>query len=205
MSTPVTISTIRLDGGICCLDFVNTISERFRADQQDYLQHYKDICIWSLHTGIISPKTIQTLERLAKDFPVKAVQAFDKSIRLRELLYVIFRQLTLGKPLADNDLLSFNTYISEAYTNMEFSWDKQLGYGQLSLNAPGLELPIWKIVQSAAGLLASSQVNQVKQCPRCGKLFLDKSKNSSRRWCSMATCGDLNKVTRFQQKQKKGK
>ncbi|NIG56188.1 CGNR zinc finger domain-containing protein [Chitinophaga sp. Cy-1792] len=205
MTTPVTISSLKPDGGIYCLDFLNTLSDRFKTDPTELLQTYKDLSLWCHQTEIISPKIIQTLERLAKDYPVKAAQAFDKGLRLRELLYTIFRQVISRKPLADNDLLTLNTYISEAYTNLEFSWDKRLGHGQLSLSAPGLELPIWKIVQSAAGLLATPQVKAVKQCPRCGKLFLDKSKNGSRRWCSMATCGDVTKVTRFQQKNKKTK
>ncbi|MFD0480100.1 CGNR zinc finger domain-containing protein [Nonomuraea thailandensis] len=35
------------------------------------------------------------------------------------------------------------------------------------------------------------------ECPSCGWLFLDTTRNGSRRWCSMAMCGSQVKSRRY--------
>ncbi|MGH7701051.1 MAG: CGNR zinc finger domain-containing protein [Gemmatimonadales bacterium] len=42
----------------------------------------------------------------------------------------------------------------------------------------------------------------MKSCPSCGWFFLDASKNRSRRWCSMATCGSSAKARRYYRRRK---
>ncbi|RAJ79299.1 putative RNA-binding Zn ribbon-like protein [Chitinophaga dinghuensis] len=205
MDSQSSISDLRLTGGDLCLDFINTVPHRFKPEEGDYLQSFRDITAWYHHIQGMTPKTIQTLDRLAKSYPQKAAQVFTKSIQLRELLYQICLQVTTGKAPAPHDLITLSTYIAEAYTNMELSWQKEQGRLQLQFNAPALEQVNWHIAQHALQLLTNGPLKQVKQCPGCGWIFLDKSKNSSRRWCSMATCGDIDKVTRFQQRNKKRK
>jgi predicted RNA-binding Zn ribbon-like protein len=60
------------------------------------------------------------------------------------------------------------------------------------------------IVKSAADLLLSDMLDRVKQCEGdpCGWLFLDTSRNRSRRWCSMEDCGNRAKARRFYQRKK---
>ena len=50
-----------------------------------------------------------------------------------------------------------------------------------------LDRMLWPVARSAAELLSSAQLNRARQCAddRCGWLFLDMSRNRSRRWCSM--------------------
>jgi predicted RNA-binding Zn ribbon-like protein len=54
-----------------------------------------------------------------------------------------------------------------------------------------------RIVEAAVALLVSDAMRRVKACPTCGWLFLDVSKNRSRRWCSMDTCGAVAKARRY--------
>jgi predicted RNA-binding Zn ribbon-like protein len=54
-----------------------------------------------------------------------------------------------------------------------------------------------RIVEAAGALLVSDAVARVKSCPTCGWFFLDVSKNQSRRWCSMDTCGAVAKARRY--------
>jgi predicted RNA-binding Zn ribbon-like protein len=79
------------------------------------------------------------------------------------------------------------------------------GRGNLQFNSPAIEQLYWWPVKSAADLLISPEIKQLKECPACGWLFLDKSKNQSRKWCSMSTCGDISKVTRNYQRNKRKK
>jgi predicted RNA-binding Zn ribbon-like protein len=64
---------------------------------------------------------------------------------------------------------------------------------------------LWPVVVSAAELLTSPDVERVRQCARegCQWMFLDLSKNGSRRWCSMTLCGSRAKSRRFYHRRRK--
>ena len=61
-----------------------------------------------------------------------------------------------------------------------------------------MDLFLDPIIKSAADLLVSPELKRVKQCAddACGWLFMDKSRNNSRRWCSMKDCGNRAKAHR---------
>jgi len=62
-----------------------------------------------------------------------------------------------------------------------------------------LDSLVGPIALSAAGLLTSLAYKRVGQCEDdrgCGWLFLDTSKNHSRRWCDMNDCGNRAKQRR---------
>jgi predicted RNA-binding Zn ribbon-like protein len=71
----------------------------------------------------------------------------------------------------------------------------------------GLESILHPIVKSAADLLVSTQLQRLRVCadPECGWLFLDCSRNHSRRWCSMESCGNRAKARRFYQRHQQSK
>ena len=59
---------------------------------------------------------------------------------------------------------------------------------------------MWLLAQSAAELLTSASMEQVRACDAdtCRWLFLDTSRNHTRRWCDMKVCGNRMKARRFQ-------
>ena len=61
---------------------------------------------------------------------------------------------------------------------------------------------LWPIAQSAADLLTSPDLAAVRMCeaPDCAWLFLDQSRNRSRRWCDMKVCGNRQKARRHYQR-----
>ena len=62
-----------------------------------------------------------------------------------------------------------------------------------------LRLKLWPLARAAVALLATPNLDRVKECANhasCGWLFLDQSKNGSRRWCSMDDCGSRDKMRR---------
>ncbi|UVI36299.1 CGNR zinc finger domain-containing protein [Brevibacterium spongiae] len=50
--------------------------------------------------------------------------------------------------------------------------------------------------QSAIDELTGTRLDRLKSCPSCHWLFIDTSRNRSRRWCSMQTCGGRDKALR---------
>lgn len=203
MSTEKSIATLRFDGGILCLDFVNTISNRNKPSPFDYLSGFRELLEWYGRTGVITAKVSHTLERLAKGYPQKAAVVFNKTIALRELLLRLFTAAIHRKAPDASDIVLFNTYVADAYANIEVAWKPAQRQGELLFNAPALEQLTWWLVKSALELYTGKSLQQVRQCPACGWLFLDKSRNGSRKWCSMSSCGDIHKVQQFHQRNKK--
>ena len=82
-------------------------------------------------------------------------------------------------------------------TQVGFSW-KSFG------DKNSLDWMINPIIRSAADLLVSDELKRVKKCadPQCGWLFLDVSRNKSRRWCNMKDCGNRAKARRFYKRKK---
>ncbi len=75
----------------------------------------------------------------------------------------------------------------------EWKWDDE----------PMLERILWPIVESAAELLTSPDLKKVRECEAsdCYWLFLDNSRNRSRRWCTMSACGNREKARRHYRRQ----
>lgn len=61
---------------------------------------------------------------------------------------------------------------------------------------------MYPLMKSAYDLLVSGSLNRLKECPHCGWLYLDTSKNSSRKWCNMKTCGNTVKTGKYYYRKK---
>ena len=61
-------------------------------------------------------------------------------------------------------------------------------------------LPVWALAESVSDILFPPDVASVRTCAAdtCRWLFLDTSKNHTRRWCNMKVCGNRMKARRFQ-------
>ena len=62
------------------------------------------------------------------------------------------------------------------------------------------DLPVWALAESVSDILLSPDMASVRTCAAdtCRWLFLDTSKNHTRRWCNMKVCGNRMKARRFQ-------
>jgi predicted RNA-binding Zn ribbon-like protein len=145
------------------------------------------------------------LQEAASRQPERARGVLARAIDLREALYRIFSaQAHASQPAAaDIDLL--NQELSAALGQARllavpqgFTWG-WAGAGD------ALEAPLWPVVRSAADLLTTpAWLERVGQCADergCGWLFLDTSKNHSRRWCDIRDCGNRAKQRRHYQRQ----
>src|SRR6266699_1788185 len=65
-----------------------------------------------------------------------------------------------------------------------------------------LEAAMQPLVESAVSLLTSAKLERLGRCGRstCTWLFIDETRNHSRRWCEMASCGNVLKVRRHREK-----
>jgi predicted RNA-binding Zn ribbon-like protein len=195
---------IKLSGGTLCLDFTNTVDCYGCADLGEYLNTYHDLVAWSRHVGTISDKEAKTLLRRAAGHPAEAKSAHKRAIDLREAIYRIFTISLEGHSHTREDLAVFNENLGETMMQSQIVKTQDGFHWEMTGNKTKLDWILNPVVRSAADLLISEEFRQVKKCadPTCGWLFLDISRNRSRRWCDMADCGNRAKASRFYKKNK---
>ena len=205
MSKKRDAGSIKLSGGALCLDFVNTVHCYGCADRGEYLNTYHDLVAWSRHVGTISDDQAKTLSRRAARHPAEAKSAHRRAIELREAIYRIFFTALEGQSHAQKDLAVFNDYLSETMMRSQIVKAENGFYWHMTGNKAKLDWILNPVIRSAADLLISEEFSRIKKCadPTCGWLFLDISRNRSRRWCDMRDCGNRAKASRFYKKSKK--
>ncbi len=195
-------ANLTLLGGRPCLDFTNTLDWRGGDQPVEFLDSYQNLVAWSRHAGTISTKEASHLNQYSKKRLSKQTKVLNKAIKLREIIYRIFSSLSEGKPAPEQDLVAFNKFLSQTMRNSQivrakngYHWDSR---GEMTK----LGWILNPLIQSAADLLVSDELKRVKRCgdPACGWLFLDTSRNKSRRWCNMSDCGNRAKAKRFYKK-----
>jgi predicted RNA-binding Zn ribbon-like protein len=195
-----TLETLELVGGALCLDFVNTINSRLHPEH-DYLMQYLDLVGWANKVGILPPTQTNQLQKRAMQNAEEAENALGSSRTLRELLYRLFSNAVQGIEPNKKDMEIFVSIYGKAISHGQFL-KKEDHYTTAWNVDEAFDSVLWPIVHSAGELLLSSGLGQVKECPACGWLFLDISKNQSRRWCSMNTCGARDKMRRYHKRQR---
>lgn len=193
---------IEVVGGRLCLDFVNTRHSHFDPQPRDYLGDYADLLRWAQDcVGALSPAQARRLARAARAHPRRAEATMAAARALRDRLYRVFEAAARGAAPDRADLDALNRALAEALAHRRLAPDA--GWQWRWEPEDALELPLWQVLASAAEVLTGDDLSRLKQCPApdgCGWLFYDVSKNRSRRWCSMRTCGNPAKVRRFQQR-----
>ena len=186
-----------------CLEFANTSLWHASEHPQETLHAYEDLVTWAQGVGLISNQDVQKLLREAADRPAEAGRVLERAIALRETIYRIFVALIHEKLPAEADLEGLNNMLAKmtsgAYivkTAQGFAWN-------WNVDRDALDSPIWPIALSAAELLVSEERARLGQCADergCGWLFLDTSKNHSRRWCDARDCGNRARQRRYQER-----
>jgi predicted RNA-binding Zn ribbon-like protein len=197
-----TVETIPLEGGNLALDFVNTMGG-LRDDppspEEELFDRYEDVATWCARLGVITERQAGSLRAAARRDERAAQRALRHTIQLRdELLYPIFRALADAEqpPAELLDRLRDRECDALAQARLDRGW---------SWPAPReLADPLHPIVHTAVELLTDGPLDRLKSCGNCRWLFLDQSRNRSRRWCSMDECGIEMKHARFVERRRRG-
>jgi predicted RNA-binding Zn ribbon-like protein len=193
------------DAGNICLDFANTNNWHASEHPQESLDTYADMVSFARAAGLFSAQAADQLSRISMENPEVTQPAYQAAIQLREAIYHIFSNRYAGTPLSDEDLSILNTVVKEAMAHRSLV---SVGDGlqwQWNMDGADTRLISWTVALAAADLLTSEAVQRVRECEDdrgCGYLFIDMSKNHSRRWCSMESCGNRAKARRHYSKSK---
>ena len=192
----------KLRGGVVCLDFVNTVGSRLTDRPREYLRSYEDLLGWARQAGLLAPEETEGLFRQAALDSEGARETLSRALALREAIDRVISRAIAGESQEGSDLSVLNRELSIALSHLRvmhsggaYGWDWDLSGDD---GVARLDGPLWPVAQSAAELLTSPKLGRVKVCAGdgCGWMFLDESRNNSRRWCDSRDCGNRERVRR---------
>lgn len=186
-----------------CLEFSNTVG-RHVPDYPEKLRSYDDLAGWAERVGILSEPEKLELLRQAQHHPQMSAKVLEQAIGLREAIFGSFSAIAAGGSPVEEDLAVLNQALAQALPHLQLVLAPQgleWGWKDLETTLDGL---LWPVARSAAELLTSEQLSRVRECSSetCNWLFIDQSKNRSRRWCDMNDCGNRAKARRHYHRHK---
>jgi hypothetical protein len=161
-----------------------------------------------LRSNTISVETHTRLSLLAANAPSSAERALKDSVSFRDSITLIIEYLANRQPqgisrsLLAQALATFDAARRKAHESEILTLTGEYLELQAHPEEEGLDLPWLILARDAEKLLCSDEATRIRICSAedCGWVFLDGSKNGSRRWCSMQLCGNREKTTRHKTK-----
>jgi predicted RNA-binding Zn ribbon-like protein len=188
-----------LIAGQLSLDFANSLGGHRGGVSEEHLRAYPDLVRWGQQTHLLSDDRAAWLSREAQEHPGEASAAFTRALTLREALYRVFAAVAKDAQPAPTDLALLNAELTAALADGHivtsadgFAWDWRD-------ERHSLAQVLGPIARSAADLLTSDERSLVRECASatCSWLFVDRTKNHRRRWCSPSACGNVAKVRSY--------
>lgn len=190
-----------LDAGMPSLAFVNTLRGRRDGSLREHINSYQDLLAFSRQTGEIDAAAAAMLAEHSASHPHETHAALQEALTLREALFEIFSAVAAEVTPPQQALAALNAVLRDASSQVSLVVDN----GEFRLRCcedTHLHRPIWPLAREAAELLLGPDRERIRECAndKCGWVFLDTSRNRSRRWCSMSSCGNRAKVRSFRER-----
>lgn len=191
--------SFHLGYGALCLDFANTVSWRGSGAPIDHLPTYGELIRFAEQSELLSENDGRQLRREAARRPEAATRALRKAVALREALYRSFARLAGGRSPFAADIETLNASLPSALARLRVVTGDEGFAWKWEGDARALDRLMWPVARDAAVFLTSADLSRLRTCgnPRCRWVFHDGTRNGTRRWCSMAVCGNRAKVRRY--------
>ena len=178
------------------LDFANTVDDPLGPERYDHAGTYPELVQWAERVGLLDSRSSSALIDQAETHPVRAAHALTLAHELRDALNDLFGALADGGGMLPRHWLALRPFVARAWADAELNPAVlQDSPWQWAPSEPGAFLH--PIAVSAADLLADHRLAQLRRCARCPWLFLDNSRNHTRRWCDMDDCGRAAKIEKI--------
>jgi predicted RNA-binding Zn ribbon-like protein len=185
---PPGIRPLPVLGGHLALDFANTVDDPLGPQRWDHVADYPALLHWAVGRGLAFP----TLRVVAEARPAEAAAVVRRAAALRDALNDTFGAVIDGRPV-DEAWACLRPFAVDALARMHLASDLSPEWDGTALDAP-----VWPVADAAHRLLRSADdLARLKRCAGCPWLFLDRSRNGSRRWCAMGDCGTHEKIRRY--------
>ena len=186
--------------GSVALAFVNTLDWRGREEPVELLARYEDLLHWAHDAGAIDAGDARALLAWRAAHPRRAELTLAGAIEVREAIAAVFQAVARRRPIPAGPLARIGEGCRDAWRSRVLDARGRAGAAWAWREpAPEPERPVWAAALDAERLLIGGGAERVRECgdPQCAWLFLDTSRNRSRRWCAMEACGNRSKARRF--------
>lgn len=188
----------QLVGGHPALDLINTLDWRFRDDgPEELLASYDDLLAFARQSQTLTAEQAAQLKRNVHR--TAALRAVEQVRDLREALADLVYAGLDTRDASSSSVCALEKFFQAARAQMRLIREgSRLQWDWAGVEARP-EFPLWALTRAASRLMLSENVALVRACanPVCRWLFLDTSKNHTRRWCDMKLCGNRMKARRF--------
>src|SRR5262245_33751834 len=106
-------------GGPVCLDFANTLDDRFSSEPKGLVNSYLALARLGGDTDIISDLQVDRLFAWSMQRPEEAQRALASAIKLREALSEIFYAVVRRKPVPSAAVIVFNQHVQESSQHLK--------------------------------------------------------------------------------------
>jgi predicted RNA-binding Zn ribbon-like protein len=165
--------------------FVNSVDLETGEDELETPEALRD---WFAERGL-----------LGRDDRVTAAE-LRRAIEVREGLRAVLLQNN-GLPLDEELVERLDRAVGRASVRVRFTPDQE---PELVASCSGVDGAIARLMAIVAAAVEHGRWERLKACPReeCEWAFYDSSKNSSGRWCSMESCGNIEKARAFRERRR---
>ncbi len=210
----VDTADLPLVGGHPALDLVNTLERGVPVPgttPRDFIPDATDVVAWAQRSGLLSPDEAVTVLRRWRREPSAARASVQALREIREALHI-----ALLAAVGSGDWSDVAT--RSALALLHRRWLEAVARSDVvhpPEGVPGVVLrvgtePAWLVsdraAEAALDVLRSADMERLRRCPvesgGCGWMFLDQSRNGSRRWCRMADCGTAEKSRRLTERRR---
>jgi predicted RNA-binding Zn ribbon-like protein len=193
-----------LVGGGLSLDLANTTDRHGDHGAADELAPgYANLVDWFEYAKVLDAQQSRRLLLLAGRNSRDAAATRRRLIALREATYGIVLAIINQRVPEAVDLDVLNEELAHAHDARQLvATDGALQWDWV---APlGLDHLLWEASLAAERLFTSNRLSRLRQCdaPECQRVFLDTSRNGSRRYCTSTGCGAVERVRRFRDRQR---
>jgi predicted RNA-binding Zn ribbon-like protein len=104
-------------------------------------------------------------------------------------LYQLLLPISLSEATSLPVIKQYNNYVQQYFHFLQIIQTPDGFKETWSLEEDSFKQVMAPILYDSYKLLLSDKLVRLKECPRCGWLFYDETKNGKRKWCSMKSCG----------------
>lgn len=180
------------------LALVNTLYPRPLSSAEERIGTYDALVAWAREHQAIPAATADRLLAEARRHPQQAAAAAARVRELREAVHGVVTAIEAGRTPPAVLLDTISRWVAAACVHGRLALhDGRLHW--MGGRDEALDRIGWELARSAGRVLTSPRLARLRACAAgdCGWLFEDGTRNRSRRWCDMKTCGNRAKVRRF--------
>jgi predicted RNA-binding Zn ribbon-like protein len=206
------LESLELLGGHPALDFVNTVDDRLGAAPVEFLGDFEALCEWAGHASLLSEKRARAIAADAGNYGSEAPRVWKRAIELREALYRVLTAIVERTEAAPADLERIDRELGISAGHVRLGMSETAGEkGKAAFfvapdDETDPEAVLCPIAQAVLDLLTNADASRLRICPgsdgECGWVLLDATRNRSRRWCDMQSCGAEAKSRRLTERRR---